>query len=204
MLILRLAFTFALTLDPGDSHQDSLALRRKCSVWKHGIGWRNLVQIETVVEVGLQCQSVIVMMRCPKGKETECVQLRSEVIKKVLEAKDEHCKVVEMSESFIHPTDVNYPFTDKFKDYSLTGIARVIIEGTTHALDRTLKNPIPLKDLLLFDTYTSTGLLRELFSEKHSMDEEMRSQVLEALDSEYIQNCTILHMFHHACFLHLA
>ena len=204
VLILHLAFTFALKLDPGDSRQDSLALRRKCSVWKHGIGWRNLVQIETVVEVGLQCQSVIVMMRCPKGKEAECVQLRSGVIQKVLEAKDEHCKVVEMSESFIHPTDVNYPFTDKFKDYSLTGIARVIIEGTTDALDRTLKNPIPLKDLLLFDTYTSTGLLRELFNEKHSMDEEMRSQVLEALDSEYIENCAILHMFHHACFLHLA
>lgn len=109
-----------------------------------------------------------------------------------------------MSESFIHPNDVNYPLTGTFKDYSLTGIARVIIEGTTDALDRTLKNPIPLKNLLLFDTYTSTELLRELFSEKHSMDEETRSQVLEALDSEYIENCTILHMFHHACFLHFA
>ena len=203
VLILHLAFTFALKLDPGDCHQDSLALRRKCSVWKHGIGWRNLVQIETVVEVGLQCQSVIVMMRCPKGKEAECVQLRSEVIQRVLETKDEHCKAVKMSESFVHPNDIMYPLTGKFKDYSLTGIARVIIEGTTDVLDRTLKNPILLKDLLLFDTYTSTGLLRELFSKKHSMDEEVRSQVLEALNSEFIENCTILHipscMFFSAC-----
>ena len=86
--------------------------------------------IETVVEVGLQHQSVIVMMRCPNGKEAECVQLRSEVIQKILEAKDEHCKAVKMSESFIHPTDVNYPFTrdniDNVKCYSLTGIARMI------------------------------------------------------------------------------
>ena len=91
MLILRLAFIFALQLDPGDCREDSLFLRRKCSVWKHGIGWLNWVPIETIVEVGLQYQSVIVMMRCPKGKEAECVQLRSQVIQKVLEVKDEHC-----------------------------------------------------------------------------------------------------------------
>ena len=187
VLILRLAFNFALNLDPGDCREESLTVRRKCSVWKHGIGWRNLVQIETVVEVGLQHQSVIVLIRCPKGKKAECVQLRSEVIQKVLEVKDEHCKAVKMSESFIHPTDVRYPFTDKFKDYSLTGIARVIIEGTTHALDRTLKNPIPFQDLLLLDTCTSIELLIEIFSKKHSMDEEIRSQVLETLNGEYIE-----------------
>ena len=73
VLILRLAFIFALQLDPGDCREDSLCLRRKCSVWKHGIGWLNWVPIETIVEVGLQYQSVIVMMRCPKGKEAECV-----------------------------------------------------------------------------------------------------------------------------------
>ena len=97
VLILRLAFTFALKLDPGDSREDSLSLCRKCSVWNRGIGWLYKVPIETVVEVGLQHQSVIVMMRCPKGMETKCVQLRSEVIQKVLEAKDEHCKAVKMS-----------------------------------------------------------------------------------------------------------
>ena len=186
VLILRLAFNFALNLDPGDCREESLTVRRKCSVWKCGIGWRNLVQIETVVEVGLQHQSVIVLMRCPKGKEAECVQLRSEVIQKVLEVKDEHCKAVKMSESFIHSSDVRYPFTDKFKEYSLTGIARVIVKGTTHALDRTLQNPIPFQDLLLLDTCTSIELLKEIFSKKHSMDEEVRSQVLETLNGEYV------------------
>ena len=43
--------------------------------------------IETVVEVGLLKQSVIIMMRCPKVEEAKCAQLRSEVIQKVLEAK---------------------------------------------------------------------------------------------------------------------
>ena len=192
VLILRLAFIFALKLDPGDCHEDSLSLCRKCSVWKHGIAWLNRVQIETIVEVGLQYQSVIVVMRCPKGKEAECVQLRSEVIQKILEAKDEHCKAVKMSESFIHPTDVRYPFTDNMdnvKFYSLTEIARGIIckAEEANALDQRGRNPLPVHDLLLFDphsTDTSPELLRELFSENHSMDETVRTQVLETLNSE--------------------
>ena len=192
VLILRLAFNFALKLDPGDCREDSLSLRRKCSVWKHGIAWVNRVPIETVVEVGLQHQSVIVMMRCPKGKEAECVQQRSKIIQKVLEAKGEHCYKIKMSESFVNPTDVNYPFCDNIEDvklYSLTEIARgIVCEGEeANALDRSGLNPIPAQDLLLFDpcsTDTSTELLRELFSEKHSMDETVRSQVLETLNSE--------------------
>ena len=191
VLILRLAFAFALKLDPGDCCQDAFSLRRKCSVWKHGIAWLNRTPIETVVEVGLQYQSVIVMMRCPKGKESECVQLYSEVIQKILEAKDEHCKAVKMCESFIHPTDVMYPFTDNIegvKCYSLTEIAKMTVKGDTNVLDRSGLNPTPVQDLLLFDPYTSdtgTKLLRELFSEKHSIDETMRCQVLKTLNSEF-------------------
>ena len=74
----------------------------------------------------------------------------------------------------------------------------MIVEGTTHALDRTLKNPIPFQDLLLFNTCTSIELLREIFSKKHSMDEEVRSQVLKTLNGEYIiGNCkwSIMHIF---------
>ena len=186
VLILRLAFTFALKLDPGDCREDSLFIRRKCSVWKHGIGWLNWMLIETVVEVRLQHQSVIVMMRCPKDREVKCAQLRSKVIQKILEVKDEHCKAVKMSESFIHPSDVRYPFTDSMDDvkfYSLTEIARGIIEEA-NALDQRGRSAIPVQDLLLFDPYTSSELLRELFSEKHSMEETVRSQVLETLNSE--------------------
>ena len=193
VLILRLAFTFALKFDPGDCHIDSFSLHRKCSVWKRGIAWLNTAPIETVVEVGLQHQSVIVMMRCPKGEEAKCAQLRSEIIQKVLEAKDEHCKAVKMSESFVYPDIVNYPaFTDKTGDvnfyrYSLEEIARMTVKGARNVLDRNGLNPVPVQDLLLFDphsTDTSSELLRELFSEKHSIDETVRSQVLGTLNSE--------------------
>ena len=186
VLILRLAFTFALKLDPGDCCEGSLTLRRKCSVWKHGIAWLNGAPIETVVEVGLQFQSVIVMMRCPKSKEAKCVQLRTEVIQKVLKVKDEHCQAVQMFESFIHPTDVKYPFidnTEHVKLYSLTAIARSTV-SEEEALDQRGRNPIPVQDLLLFDPHTGIELLSELFGRKHSLDEEMRRQVLETLNSE--------------------
>ena len=64
--------------------------------------------------------------------EDKCVQLHSEVIQKVLETKDEHCRAVKMSESFIYPIDVKYPFTmnaEDIKCYSLTEIARAKVKG---------------------------------------------------------------------------
>jgi len=49
-------------------------------------------------------------------------------------------------------------------------------------LDYRGRNPLPVKDLLLFDPHTtSRELLSELFSEKHSLDEQVRGQVLEKL-----------------------
>ena len=186
VLILRLAFSFALQLDPGDLLEGSLALHRRCSVWKRGIGWLNRVPIEAVVEVGLLNRSVIVMMRCRQGEEVKCAQLRSEIIQKVIGAKDELCNAVKMSESFIHPTDIKYPFFDSTEDlkyYSLTEIAVATVKGADNVLDNRGRNPFPMKDLLLFDPQTTASreLLRELFSAKHSLDEQVRGQVWEKL-----------------------
>jgi len=126
----------------------------------------------------LQAQSVIVIMRCPEGKEAKCAQLRSKIIKKVLEVKDEHCKVVEMSESFIHHSDIKFPFFDNTegpKCYSLTEIVKATATREANVLDNTGENPFPIKDLLLFDPYSDTSkeLLSELFSEKHSLDKKV-------------------------------
>jgi len=207
VLILRLAFTFALRLNPGDSREAPLYLRRKCSVWKHGIGWLDRVPIETVVEVGLQHQSVIVMMRCPKDEKAKCVQMRSEVIQKVIEAKDEHCKAVEMSESFVHFTNIKYPFIsdiENVKYYSLTEIAKAIVEQAANALDQEGRNPIPIQDLLLFDPYTTdTNTLTELFSKKHSMDEKVRTHFLETLNCESEESMCLSSPCIIMCFLYL-
>ena len=112
--------------------------------------------------------------------------LRSQIIQKVLEAKDEHCKAVKMSESFIHPNDIKYPFIHKAKDlksYRLNEIARAIVAGESNVLDYIGRNPFPVKELLLFPPGSDANreLLLELFSEKHSLDEQLRVQVQEKL-----------------------
>ena len=58
------------------------------------------------------------------------------------------------------------------------------VKQEVNVLDRRGWNPIAVQDLLLFDPYASTNLMSELFSTKHSIDEKVRSQVLEILNSE--------------------
>ena len=91
-----------------------------------------------------------------------------------------------MSESFIHPSDVKYPFfhnAEDLKCYSLTEVARATIKEADNVLDCRGRNPFLMKDLLLFDpsSHASRELLRELVSENHSLDEQVRGQVLEKL-----------------------
>ena len=170
ILILRLAFSLELGLGLYHSSHNAPALCRRCSVWKHGIGWLK-DGIETVVEVGLQCQWVSVMMRCLKGKEVRCVQRRSAVIQEVKKAQRELCKAVTMTEYLIRPSSVYYPFTDDHVSlYSLTSVANAIAKKETHVEDQHGYKPIPLCDLVLFESYLSIGpeLLYELFHQDNS------------------------------------
>jgi len=88
-------------------------------------------------------------------------------------------------QSYVLPIDVRYPFFHRAEDlkyYSLSEIARATVKGAANVLDCTGRNPFPMKDLLLFDPHTtSMELLSELFSEKHSLDEQVHGQVLEML-----------------------
>ena len=59
-----------------------------------------------------------------------------------------------MSESFIHPSNIKYPFfenTQDLKHYSLTEIAKATIMEKANVLDNRGQNPFPVKELLLFD-----------------------------------------------------
>ena len=60
-------------------------------------------------------------------------------------------------------------------------LAQELIKEEDYVLDYNGRNPIPLKDLLLFDPYinANTELLSELFSKKHSLDEQVRGRVLQ-------------------------
>ena len=178
VLILRLAFSCALSVDTLPTWD----LCRRCSIWKHGIGWLDRDGIETVVEVGLQCQVVTVMMRCQRGAEVKCARLRSAIIQKVLQIRTEFCPAVKMSEAMMHPSCIIYPFKDSQSIvlYSIKEIANAVTNCQINVLDQRGGNWLKVSELLLFEPYAGVDgellheLLRELFCKDNSekrMDE---------------------------------
>ena len=171
VLILRLAFLHALALNSNHLLQHSPVICRRCSVWKHGIGWLR-DGIETAVEVGLQCQYVTVMMQCRKEKEIKCAQLRASIICEVVKAKEEFCPAVKLFESIIHPSCISYPFISRenISIHNITDIARAITDKETDIVDQRGLNMIALSTLLAFEPYlyVSPELLNELFAVDNS------------------------------------
>ena len=185
VLILRLAFSMEVGLGLYHSSHNSPALCRRCSVWKRGIGWLQ-DGIETVVEIGLQCQWVTVMVRCPKGKEVKCVQRRSSVIQEVKKARSKLCKAVTMTEFLIRPSNIQYPFSDDHVSlYSLTHIANAIIKKETRLENQDGYNSILIRDLVIFEPYLSIRpeLLNELFHPDNS-DKLVSMSFLEVVDPQ--------------------
>ena len=182
VLILRLAFSFALAVDH-TSTRECPAIRRQCSMWKHGIAWWNDDGIETIVEVGLQRHWVIAMMRCAEDQQVECVQHRTAVIKSILDTKDEFCPSILMSESLISPSSIQYPYQKESEKalYSLKDVAKTLVKGKPY-VTHDIYDPIKLTELLPLEPYI--GLSKEIL-EKLFSDEYLEKQVT---DPDLIQN----------------
>ena len=69
MLLLRLAFSFALAPDSTQQDEASPVLRRRCAIWKNGIQWLGQTGVETIVEVSEQNKLVLLLMSCPEREE---------------------------------------------------------------------------------------------------------------------------------------
>ena len=157
VLILRLAFACKLCDDSTET--ESVVMLRKCSVWKHGIAWTN-DGIEVIVEVGLQCRWVAVMMRCPATERVQCAGLRSKVISTVQKTKKKFCPTITMKEYLIGPSSLKYPFEGRKRNqYSMGEVARATIEGKKYVEDTEGKNPITISQLLPFEPYHNMGNL---------------------------------------------
>ena len=167
VLILRLAFLFTL---PAVTRQPSSVLCKRCAIWKHGIGWFNKDGIEVVVEVGLQYLGITVLMRCPDDTKMKCVELRSTIMQRVLQTKEEFCPALKMIESFIHPTQIHYPVTIPDELYLLKDISNAVIDNGSRVVDQRGQSAVLIEELLYFEPYVELGgkLLEELFSEENS------------------------------------
>ena len=168
VLILRLAFLF--TLSAANKQQSSPVLCKCCSLWKRGIGWLNEDGIEVVVEVELQYPRITMLMRCPDDAKMKCVALRSTIIHEILQTRQKYCEAMTMTESFIHPTQIQYPVVTSDKLYLLTDISNAIVKEGKRVVDQHRKSTELIEELLYFEPYAGIGgdLLEELFNEDNA------------------------------------
>ena len=179
VLILRLAFLFALTPDIEVPSSDLPVLQRKCTVWKDGISWASRSGVEVLVEMVAQSRRVNVMLRCLKGREVACAHIRSTIIQKVRSAREDFCPKIAISEFAIHPSDIiQHPLKPmaKLNLVSYTELTKAIVAAEPCVLD-TVGRPVGLEELLYFEPYSHLGerILCKLFNEQSPHNEELTS-----------------------------
>ena len=179
VLLLRLAFSFALAPDNTREALVSPVLERKCSVWKNGICWLSRKLVETTVEVIEQNTTVSLTISCHTGREMECVEHRSRVIKCILEAKKELCPAVTMKESLIHPNCLTIPVTGSFLQlFSLSELVEALLENESGLVSQPGQKGVEINQLLYFEPYTcfSADVLRELVDKSENNSDENVSE----------------------------
>ena len=174
ILLLRLMFCFALPPStPSAIEHPALqgqctplhpALLRRCSVWKNGVSWANTSGGRAVVEITDKRQ-IVVLTCCRNGHELESGRLLSDIIVKVLEAKNEFCTSVDLTEQIILPKDtIKYPINfTSVTTVSIKDIARNISENTRYiVLEKESLPHLELEMLLNFEPYINIADVRIL------------------------------------------
>ena len=147
VLLLRLAFTHASPMKPGEVDPASPALHQCCTIWKYGIKWTTRSFVDALVEV--DDKRVVLLLRCKEEKELSLVRVRSQVIAEILSVKDEFRSNAETFEKLVPgPT---YPIDTKSSIF-VTDIAHAISHHED-AVHLTAHTPICISDLLFFEPY---------------------------------------------------
>ena len=157
VLLLRLAFNFALVPSRGEVDDNFPAFQRKSSVWKSGIFWGNRYGVETIVEV-LPCNKEIIMLvRGQENNVVECLQLQSQVLKTIREVVIELCTTAETEESILDPSVLSEYPVRSINKYSMAEIAKTILvpSGCPSVVSPTGTRPI--SSLLPFEPYAVLG-----------------------------------------------
>ena len=187
VLLLRLAFSFAMAPETTKVAKENPVLQRQCNVWKAGIHWQNRDGVETTVEVLEQNRVLTLMMGCLEGNKVECIRLRSELIRTILDVKDTFCGVVALRESFIDPSElVSYPLRSPklLLSFTITELATAIAENKQvvtckHGHDQKM---LAINKLLFFEPYAcfNRTLLAEIFKNEKSDKEVPDTFFLDA------------------------
>ena len=156
VLILRLMFAFT---DKLDVHSP---VQFKCSVWKIGILWGNVLGVESIVTLQPDNKAIMFLMRCRNANVPQCVRHRSQIIHHIRQCAREFCAKVHTSESLIHPLlTVNYPINSASENYlsNLFDLRSIALALVTKSIakpfvsSQTGTKTILLHGLLLFEPY---------------------------------------------------
>ena len=190
VLLLRLAFTFALPEVSSTSEESSLKVeRRKCNIWKNGIHSQNKNGVETIVEVVEQNTAVIVVMGCLEESEIKCIQLRSAVIQTILSTKEKYSAAVDAEESILHPDELElYPLREvnSLFTFSLSDLRIAIKEGAKALTSKIgcRQEMINIDTLLYFEPYTCLKDLIGKLIEQSDQDKKF-----EDSDDDFFNEC---------------
>ena len=119
VLLLRLAFNFTLPACSTRKKKNVHLCSRRCIMWKSGIHWWMNTDVECVVEVVKQSKGVMVMIKSKREFDADCACTFSELVGKVLEAKQEFCHSLITKDYLIHPDDMSQDYIPSFKDLHL-------------------------------------------------------------------------------------
>ena len=155
LLLLRIAFQYALPLSSSQHSTDHPAIQRTCKVWKNGIYWENKSLLSALVELHDDGRRVNILIRGQQGRVACIPALRLALVQDVLRIKNEVCKNIDIGELVLHPQAVmSYPI-DVLQDKAVCGseLAMAIAShkpGVYNLVDKT----IPISELLLYDPYS--------------------------------------------------
>ena len=194
VLLIRLLYSLAFkTLGTFYS-----SLPRKCYVWKCGIYWSDRAGIETIVEVVNQ-KNVVALIRSLKRIEsqTRLTLIRSQIIKRVLDTKNELCPKVRVNESVLCPKDaISYPLDlPNVKVVDMNEIVHAVVEGEFGVLDNsdTESQMIDVETgLLCYEPYLGfkQPILDKLFKEEDQIpvEDEFLFEIAKCMhkNTEYI------------------
>ena len=160
VLLLRISLSLGLApiID-----SDVPFLQRTCSVWKTGVCWGTADGIKVLVEV-IDKQKVVVLIQA-HHLSLDLFQLRSTVMKKIVDTSTELCSTVVTEEALLPPHSVTYPLEDTHV-FNLKFLAKSIINQKMCVVSTNNVDTIPLSDLLQAEVYADLGenILQLLFN----------------------------------------
>ena len=191
VLLLRLAFCFALAPHVQENQKDLQEIQREFYVWKSGICWVTRKGVAALVQMNDSGKTVTVLLRCLEHSKIQCIHLRSAIIHKTLCTEKEFCPKVSTSEYFIHPDAVEYPLkpTSELNLFSISHVTRAFAAGDPCIIGKD-SQPLHLEKLLYFEPYfhLSKAIVQELFDEeKASLDVD--SELIDRIAKCFRNKC---------------